>query len=102
MRALLVLAVILLLLFVVGWITVGDSPDRSTINLEKQEIREDTAGMVEQGNEFLDKAREAVTSDAATLDAAPAPVDPSDPIAAPPLVETDEPTPQPPLSTREE
>ncbi len=103
MRALLILLVVVLLLAVVGWIRFHDSPQRSTISIEKEEIRQDTEGMVERGNEFLENTRQAVDTDASQTDgAAPngAPIEspPAATDAAPPPAETREPVAQPPVT----
>lgn len=47
MRALLGLIAAVLILALVGWISFGSSSDRSTVNIETEKIKQDTAGIVE-------------------------------------------------------
>lgn len=56
MRLLLILAAIVLLLAVAGWITFSSDSGRSSINLETDEIREDTGEMMRSGSELLREA----------------------------------------------
>ena len=42
MRALILIAAIILLMALVGWVTFGTAPGRSSINLETEQIRHDT------------------------------------------------------------
>jgi len=72
MRGLILLVVVVLFLFLAGWLSFSNSGDRATINLEKQEIREDTANIVQEGNELADEAREAIQPDEPS-DEAPGP-----------------------------
>jgi hypothetical protein len=62
-RVLLILAAVLLLFAVVGWITFHSEPGRSSINLETDEIREDTGEMMRSGSELLRDAEEEITED---------------------------------------
>jgi hypothetical protein len=55
MRALIVLVVVLLLLALAGWITFNSGPDRSSINLETNEIKEDTHDAIQSGADLLDE-----------------------------------------------
>lgn len=105
MRALLVLAAVILLLSLVGWIKFRDSPQRSTITIEKEAIKEDTEGMVERGNEFLEGTRHAIGSDAAAPDAARQPgttgeAPPPTTEAVPPRTVPDQPAIKPPATNR--
>jgi hypothetical protein len=56
MRALLVLIVVIALLAFAGWLTFSSGPGRTSVNLETNEIREDTKEIVRSGAEILDKA----------------------------------------------
>jgi hypothetical protein len=62
-RVLLILAAVLLLFAVVGWITFHSEPGRSSINLETDEIREDTGEMMRSGSKLLRNAEEEITED---------------------------------------
>lgn len=57
MRTLNVLAAVVLLLALLGWITFSSAPSRSSINLETKQIKEDTRDTMESGAESLDDAR---------------------------------------------
>jgi hypothetical protein len=63
MRALIILLAIVVLLALVGWISFNNSDGRSSINLETQEIREDTGEMMNKGSELLKEAEEEVAPD---------------------------------------
>ena len=63
MRALIILAAVVILLALVGWITFHSEPGRSSINLETEEIREDTGEMMRSGSELLRDAEEEITDD---------------------------------------
>ena len=56
MRVLIILAAILVLFALVGWITFGNDAGRSSINLETEEIRKDTSEMMNKGSELLEDA----------------------------------------------
>lgn len=60
MRFLILLAAAVLLLALVGWITFSNSPGRSSINLETNQIKEDARDMTESGAEMLENARKAM------------------------------------------
>ena len=63
MRALILIAAIILLMALVGWITFGTAPGRSSINLETEQIRHDTRQALESGADALHKAEDAVRPD---------------------------------------
>jgi hypothetical protein len=56
MRVLIFLAIVAVLLAFAGWITFNSGPDRTSINLETNEIRQDTQEIVRSGAKMLDKA----------------------------------------------
>jgi hypothetical protein len=56
MRAILFLAFVVLILMLVGWVTFSADDSRSSINLETQEIKEDTQKVLDSGATLLDKA----------------------------------------------
>jgi hypothetical protein len=57
MRGLIFLAVVVALLAFAGWITFNSGPDRASINVETNEIRQDTQEIVRSGAKVLDKAK---------------------------------------------
>jgi hypothetical protein len=60
MRLILILAAVIALLAIAGWITFHNEPGRASINLETDEIREDTGHMMQEGAELLREARDEV------------------------------------------
>lgn len=60
MRALILFAVLLLFFVLVGWLTFSNEPGRSSINLETDEIRQDTSEAMHHGSELLQNAEENV------------------------------------------
>ena len=73
MRALIFLAIVVILLALVGWITFGKDGGRASINLETETIRGDTGEMMKSGSELLDDARDEVEPDAADTSGSVAP-----------------------------
>jgi hypothetical protein len=63
MRVLLVLIAIVALLAVAGWITFSNDAGRTSINIEKQEIREDTGEALHKGSELLQEAEKEIDED---------------------------------------
>jgi hypothetical protein len=63
MRVLIFLAIVAALLAFAGWITFSSGPDRATINLETNEIRQDTQEIVRSGAKVLDKAGDELQPD---------------------------------------
>jgi hypothetical protein len=66
MRTILILALAVLLLALVGWVSFHIGSDRSSINLETGEIKRDTQEAVESGSELLKEASDAVNSRSTT------------------------------------
>jgi hypothetical protein len=60
MRVLLLLIAIVAVLALVGWITFSNEPGRTSVNLETQEIREDTKDVMKTGSELLHNAGEEI------------------------------------------
>lgn len=60
MRALIFLVAIVLLLGLAGWVTFTKEPGRSSINIETEQIQQDTDHALESGSNFLRKAGDAV------------------------------------------
>lgn len=56
MRAILLLAAVVLVLAFAGWISFSKSSDRSSINLETQQIKQDTDRALESGSALLREA----------------------------------------------
>jgi hypothetical protein len=63
MRAIIALVVIVLLMGLAGWITLGHSPDKTSINLETEEIERDTKNAVENAEDLLESGTRAITDD---------------------------------------
>jgi hypothetical protein len=55
MRALFFLIVVIALLAFAGWLTFSSGPGRTSVNLETNEIREDTREIVRSGAKILDR-----------------------------------------------
>ena len=66
MRGLIVLALVILLLVFVGWITFDRQPGRSSINLETEEIKEDTQEALDSGARLLENTGDAMDSEQPT------------------------------------
>ena len=60
MRAIIFLAVVVLIMVLVGWISFSSQPGRSTINVETQKIESDTERIVESGKNLVREAGDAV------------------------------------------
>ena len=64
MRGILLLAAVVLILAFVGWITFSKGPDRASINIESDRIRQDTKEVMESGANLLHKAGDKVEAEA--------------------------------------
>ena len=60
MRGLLIVLGLLVIFALVGWITFSANDGRSSINLETDEIREDTGEVMKKGSELLKDAEREV------------------------------------------
>jgi hypothetical protein len=60
MRALIFFVAIVLILALAGWISFSKSPGRSSINLETQQIKQDTDRALQSGSNLLKEAGDAV------------------------------------------
>ncbi|HJQ78658.1 MAG TPA: hypothetical protein VJ828_01820 [Lacipirellulaceae bacterium] len=58
MKALLVLIIVIALLAFAGWLTFSSGPGRTSVNVETNEIREDTQEIVRSGAKIIDRAGE--------------------------------------------
>ncbi|HEY3391487.1 MAG TPA: hypothetical protein VGK58_02180 [Lacipirellulaceae bacterium] len=56
MKALVFLIVVIALLAFAGWLTFSSGPGRTSVNLETNEIREDTQKIVRSGAKIIDRA----------------------------------------------
>ena len=61
MRLLILFAALVLLFALIGWISFSSDQGRSSINLETEEIREDTGEMMHKGSELLKDAEDEIT-----------------------------------------
>jgi hypothetical protein len=57
MRVLIFLAIVVALLAFAGWLTFSSDTGRTSINLETNEIRQDTQEIVRSGAKILDKSK---------------------------------------------
>lgn len=64
MRALIVLAVIVLVFALVGWISFSKGPERTSINIESDKIRQDTKQVMESGAQVLHRAGDKAEAEA--------------------------------------
>ena len=64
MRALILFAAIVLVLALVKWISFSKGPDRTSINIESNRIRQDTKEVMESGAKMLHKAGDKVETEA--------------------------------------
>ena len=62
MRVLIILAIVVVLLAFAGWLSFSYGPGRTSVNLETQEIREDTEEVVRTGARILDNAGDDLES----------------------------------------
>jgi hypothetical protein len=83
MRALIFLAAIVLILALVGWITFSKSPGRSSINIETQQIRQDTDRALESGSKLLRKASDKIENAHEPQTSTSQPATPAKPTPAP-------------------
>ncbi len=63
MRAIIILALIVLLMGLVGWITFSNEPGRSSINIETDKIEQDAENAVESTGEMLESGARALSGD---------------------------------------
>jgi hypothetical protein len=64
MRALIFLAAVVLVLALIKWISFSKGPDRASINIESDKIRQDTKQVMESGAKMLHKAGDKVEGEA--------------------------------------
>jgi hypothetical protein len=61
MRLFIIFAALVLMFALIGWISFSSGPGRSSINLETEEIREDTGEMMHKGSELLQDAEDEIS-----------------------------------------
>lgn len=64
MRAVLILLALVIICALVGWISFSNGPDRTSINIETNEIRHDTKQVMQSGADLLHKAGDKVEQEA--------------------------------------
>jgi hypothetical protein len=64
MRAVIVLLALVVICALVGWISFSNGPDRSSININTNEIRQDTKQVVQSGADLLHKAGDKIEQEA--------------------------------------
>jgi hypothetical protein len=62
MRGVLFLVAIVIVLALIGWISFGRDDNRASINLETQEIREDTQKALDSGAALIERAGDKIDS----------------------------------------
>jgi hypothetical protein len=62
---------IVILFVLIGWLTFTNEPGRSSINIETNEIRQDTGEAMRKGSELLRDAEEKVAPERAEEPAPP-------------------------------
>jgi hypothetical protein len=55
MRLILLLAVVAIVLFAIGWLYVRDTGETTEIILDKEEVKSDTETVVEEGRELIEE-----------------------------------------------
>jgi hypothetical protein len=70
MRTIIILILLALLLILAGWITLGRSPERTSINIETDEIRRDTENAVQAVEDTIQSGTRAITGEDAEGNAA--------------------------------
>ena len=63
MRVLILLAAVVLVFALLGWISFNNSPGRASVNIESDRIRQDADRAMQTGGELLQKAGDKVSSD---------------------------------------
>jgi hypothetical protein len=65
MRVLIILVAIIIVFALVGWISFHREPGRASVNIETQEIQEDTKDAMKAGANLLHKAGDDIDPDQA-------------------------------------
>ncbi len=58
MKAALVALLVIVGMSLVGWLTIGDSQDGTTITIKKKAIQQDTRKVLDKGQNLLDEAKD--------------------------------------------
>lgn len=80
MRAVLILIAVVLLLALAGWITFSKGPDRSSINVETEQIRTDANKAVQTGADLLHKAGDKLEKETSPQTPPPTAERPAEPV----------------------
>ena len=59
MRNLIIIGMLLMAAFMAGWFTVDRNGETTTIEINREEIREDAGKLIRRGREFLDRQDQA-------------------------------------------
>lgn len=59
-RTLVVIAVVVVAMFALGWVSFHRTDTEATIKIDTREIKEDTGKAIEKGKELIDEAQEAI------------------------------------------
>lgn len=60
MRAFIILLALVVVFALIGWITFSNDSGQTSINIETNEIREDTGELMHKGSDLLNQAEEEV------------------------------------------
>ena len=71
MRAIIILALIVLLMGLAGWLTFGSAPGKTSITIETDEIRRDTEDALEKTEEVIKSGARAISNDDNTVQEQP-------------------------------
>lgn len=63
MRVLILLAAVVLVFALLGWISFNKSPGRTSVNIESERIRQDANRAMQTGGELLQRAGDKVGAD---------------------------------------
>ena len=94
MRGIIILALLVLILGLAGWITFGSAPGRTSINIETDKIQRDTETAVENTEQMIDSGARILKGDE-KVDEQPVIVDPSVNSEPAPTAPTDSPVTNP-------
>lgn len=63
MKAALIIIALILCAALIGWITFDSTGDRASVNIETQEIKQDTKKAVKKGKDLIDDAKQEIRKD---------------------------------------
>ncbi len=76
MRNFLIIGMMLIGMFMAGWFTINRQGDRTTIEINRSEIRDDTRKAIQRGREYLDREQQQLSGDDSQLPQQPYPQQP--------------------------